>query len=117
LNAALDAIAWSPYTRIDLALAAATDELLGPRGRPDANRVIVLLTDGQPTHTTPQAVRDEAGLARSAGITIFTVGLGPDVDATLLADVAGDTDRYFPAPDGEDLEHIYAMIREKIPCK
>jgi Mg-chelatase subunit ChlD len=117
LGTALDQIGWSPFTRIDLALIAAHEELNSERRRPESNRVVVLLTDGQPTHTTPEAVAAAAAAARDDGIIVFTIGLGPDVDAELLRTVAGDPSRAFTAPDGEDLEQIYSMIREKLPCR
>ncbi|MFQ5459688.1 MAG: hypothetical protein ACE5EL_02725, partial [Anaerolineae bacterium] len=49
--------------------------------------------------------------------TIDAVGLGPDVDAALLAAVAGSPDRYHPAPDAEDLADLFAALaREALPC-
>ncbi|MFQ5460977.1 MAG: VWA domain-containing protein [Anaerolineae bacterium] len=116
LRAAIDGIVVSPGTRIDLALTQAARELLGPARQPGASPVIVLLTDGQPTGTTPEAVMAAAQEARDAGISVFTIGLGADVDSALLVEVAGSGDRYFFAPDGEDLARIYAAVREKLPC-
>jgi Mg-chelatase subunit ChlD len=116
LWAAIDGIETASWTRIDLALDAARDELTSPRRRPESRAVLVLLTDGQPTHTTTEAVLAAAGRVHAEGITVFTIGLGPDVDAGMLVAVAGAADRYYPAADGEDLVAIYGRISEKIPC-
>jgi Mg-chelatase subunit ChlD len=116
LSAAVDRIALAPGTRIDVALYAAAAELAGPRRRPESRAVIVLLTDGRPTETTPPAVLAAAAAARGAGATIFAIGVGASVDRTLLVGVAGDAGRYFEAGDGEALGGIYRQISEKIPC-
>jgi hypothetical protein len=76
-----------------------------------------LLTDGLPTQTTPEEVRAAAQVARDAGILIFTIGLGGDVDPQLLMDVAGSPDQYFAAAGASDVDRIYGVIREKLPCK
>jgi len=116
LHAAVDAIATAPWTRIDLALAAALDELTGPRAGPGHLPVIVLMTDGHPTRTTPEAVLDQARRARAAGILVFAIGVGSDLDAQLLHAVAGDASRYHGADDAEALRDIYQRIATTIPC-
>lgn len=116
LKAAIDGIQLAPFTRIDLALDAAAAELGGGAVRPEAKRVIVLLTDGEPTNTTPAAVRAAAERAR-AGTTVFTIGVGPSVDPALMVDVAGAAERYFPVADAESLASIYTRIAEKIACE
>jgi Ca-activated chloride channel family protein len=79
--------------------------------------VLILLTDGQPTGTTGDAVRQAATRAKNAGILVFTIGLGQDVDQTLLADIASKPAWYFFAPDTSQLEAIYKQIAYSIPCK
>lgn len=116
LLAALDDTRTGEGTRIDLGLAAATDELAGPRARPDATAVIVLLTDGRPAPGTENALRLAAERAGSAGVTVFAIGLGRDVDADLLAAVAGDPTRYYFAPDAAELRDIYRRIAGGLPC-
>ena len=64
------------WTRIDLALLAAADELASARGRAEHLPVIVLMTDGHPTQTTPEAVRDAAAAARAPGTVVFVIGGG-----------------------------------------
>ncbi len=117
LGVAIDAIVMAPYTRLDLAIRAADQEFDGPGRQKDSNRVLVLLTDGRPTHTTPEEVLAAAQSARDAGIVIFTIGLGDDVDPELLKAVAGAADRYYAAAGAADVDRIYGAIRETLPCK
>ncbi len=116
LLAAIDGIALSAGTRIDVALYAAAAELAGPRRRPDSRAAIVLLTDGRPSENTAPAVLAAAEAARASGATVFAIGVGDAVDRALLVRAAGDAGRYFPAGDGEALGEIYRQISEKIPC-
>jgi hypothetical protein len=106
-DAAIRALATGSGTRIDLGLTAGREVLAG--ARPDATTALVLLTDGRPS-TTVENVRAAADDVRGAGITVYTIGLGADVDGPLLATVAGDSTRYFEAPDAAGLGAIYAKI-------
>jgi hypothetical protein len=78
--------------------------------------VIILLTDGRPTGTTPEDVLAAGERARAVA-TVFTIGVGEDVGAALLIAVAGSPARYFPVDDAEALDLIFAQIREMIPCE
>jgi Mg-chelatase subunit ChlD len=106
LDGAIDAIRTAPWTRIDLAIEAALTELEGPRGQALHLPVIVLMTDGHPTHTTPEQVAAAGARARAAGVTIYAIGVGTDLDGELLIEVAGDAARYYPADDAEALRRI-----------
>jgi hypothetical protein len=55
-----------------------------------------------------------AAEVRSAGVRLYTVGLGADVAA--LREMAGDASRYRFAPDSADLARIYAEIASDIQC-
>jgi uncharacterized protein YegL len=79
--------------------------------------VIILLTDAAPTGVTPDEVRVAAARAKAAGMLIYTIGLGQDVDHVLLRDVASKPEWYFFAPDTGDLAEIYGQIAYSIPCK
>jgi len=116
LAGAIDRIAVTAGTRIDVALYAAAAELAGPRRRAESRAVIVLLTDGLPTETSAPAVLAAAEAARGAGATVFAIGVGTGVDRDLLARVAGDGRRYFAAGDGEVVVAVYRQIAETIPC-
>ena len=55
--------------------------------------------------------------AKAFGITIYTIGLGADVNPAMLARIAGATDRVYLAPEAADLARIYAQIARLIPCR
>jgi len=100
-------------SRLDLGLAAAAGLLANPDAA--ANRpVIVLLTDGQPEDVA--ATRAIAAAVRDAGVTLYTVGLGADVDDRLLAELAGRPARCLVSPDGVDLNQIYLEIARRTGC-
>jgi len=117
VSAALDQLAQATGTRIDAALDAGRAELTGPARRAENNAVLILLTDGEPTGTTPEAVQAAAERAKADGLLVFTIGLGADVDAALLEAVASRSDWYYPAPDARDLAAIYGRIAYAIPCR
>lgn len=78
-------------------------------GRVDALPVIVLLTDGRHSPDSPDPVQAAVGL-RARGVQIFTIGLGPNVDAPALGGIAGVADRVFLAPTPSDLFPIYRQV-------
>ena len=57
-----------------------------------------------------------AALAKAAGLTLFTIGLGNDVDLDALAAIASRPDYFHHAPDAADLEGIYRTVAGTIPC-
>jgi Mg-chelatase subunit ChlD len=104
-------------TAIDQGLTMAHGELVGPRHLSINHQSIVLLTDGQQNDPAGvQAVRDAADSAKADGIKILTIGLGTDVDAALLSEIASDPKYYYPAPSAEDLQRIYHDLAEVIAC-
>jgi Mg-chelatase subunit ChlD len=103
-------------TRIDRALLAARDELRSARVRGDSTRSVVLVTDGQQVGGSPNDVPDAANSLRSDNVVVFTVGLGDNVSAQLLRDIATTPDRYRFAASADDLELIYEEIARLIPC-
>ena len=115
LRAAIEGLAITPGTRIDFGLAAAAEELWGPRRRPANTPTIVLLTDGL-QNGAPEPAYALATDARARGARIYSIGLGQDVDAAFLATVAGDPVRRYLAPEPADLAAIYAQIAGEIPC-
>ncbi|MFQ5459268.1 MAG: VWA domain-containing protein, partial [Anaerolineae bacterium] len=95
------------------ALGMGVDELRGRRGRRDARKVIVLLTDGRPSGDGgPILLLAQA--ERNKGMDIYTVGLGADVDSGFLTAVAGGAAFYFEAPTPFDLQTIYQQIARRI---
>ena len=117
LEAALDAITLAQQTRLDLAVAAGADALAdGTRRRPTNQEVLVLLTDGRANPVPVEAAVEQAALAKAAGITLFTIGLGEDIDAEGLAAMASRSGGFLRAPDAEDLAGAYAEVARSIPC-
>ena len=116
IAAAIDGIEVASETCIPCAVEVATAELTSER-RLDANvPVLILLTDGR---SNPRPVSEAETLAEAAkrdGITIFTIGLGEDVDVEALARMASRPTFFYHAPDAEALAAIYAAIATEVPC-
>lgn len=96
--------------------------------RPADNRVLILLTDGANTAGIIDPLK-AAELARRAGVTIYTIGIGADsmivqslfgprrvnpssdLDEKTLEEIATTTGgQYFRARDSKELESIYSII-------
>lgn len=116
LIASLQPLSPGGTTRIDLAIAVSRDELTSPRHRTDNGRFMILLTDGQPNGSDEAAVLDQAARVKALGITIYTVGLGTDVNAALLRQVATTPDRYYFSPSTDELIAIYKRIADTLRC-
>jgi Mg-chelatase subunit ChlD len=122
LHQAIDNVPFSRKggTRIDSGLQLAV-QVLGRSSR-NADRVIIMLTDGAPNN--PDRAKDDpkkpaldaadakraADAARQSGATIYAVGLGKvgkDYDEGVLLYIAGDPGRYFAAPEPKDLSAVF----------
>ncbi len=92
--------------------------------RPDGERVLVLLSDGESNAGVLDPKR-AAELARDAGVRVYTIGVGtghavarrrgmraaPGADETTLREIAATTGgRYFRADDTESLVGVYRDI-------
>ncbi len=103
-------------TNITLPTEIATEELTGPRRRPTALGVIILLTDGN-DNTGPLGPTIAGLEAKLDGIRFFAIGLGADVNGDLLRMMASTPDDYYFAPDSSDLTGIYADIARRIKAE
>ena len=101
-------------TRLDAGLDVAAAELAGPRAVPGHHKAIALLTDGHHGGPVEEAIA-AADRARGAGMTLYTVGLGPKADADLLARMVAPG-HSFLAPEPSDLRRIYRDIAGVLPC-
>jgi Mg-chelatase subunit ChlD len=101
-------------TNIAAGLDVAVQELLGPRRRSDAKPIIVLLTDGFPFVNTRLATVAAGDAARYAGVTVYAIGLGAEVDHNLLRLVARTPQHYFIAPTAVELADVYRQIARRI---
>jgi Mg-chelatase subunit ChlD len=113
---ALDNLPRGEGTRIDKGLRAAVDLLARPGRDLGHAPVVVLLTDGQQEGAERQEALNAGAAARRAGVTVFTIGFGSDVDPELLERLAGNPDRFYSAPTIQDLERIYQAIAGALPC-
>jgi Flp pilus assembly protein TadG len=112
----------SGRTNIGDAIHDSINELLyGPDTRDDALKVIVLLSDGVPNRCADGAsCTDEAAAnyalakaqeAAAHGISIYTVGLGDDLDEDLMQDVADAAGgAYVASPTAGDLQDAFDTI-------
>jgi Ca-activated chloride channel family protein len=116
LGAALDRITVHEHTRIDRAIEEASGELASAHRRPANRPVLVLLTDGRANPVPAEVAEQRATTAKAAGITVFTVGLGADVDSASLRRIASSADHYFEAPDAAALAGVYHRIAVRLPC-
>ncbi|MCE7938310.1 hypothetical protein DCC79_12930 [bacterium] len=117
LEGALAGIEMAQLTRIDLGLRAALTELRGPRALPDRQAAVIVLTDGRNNPEPVAAAVAAAGDVKAAGIRLFTIGLGDDVETDALRAMASRPTDYFFAPDGEDLAAVYRSIAGAFdPC-
>jgi hypothetical protein len=96
-------------TNITIALDVAVGELFGPRGRPDTQPVIILLTTGGPRAgerpRAGQALRPRPGCSPSASA---------DVDPMVMVLSATTPEEFFYAPDSATLGEIYTTIARRI---
>ena len=80
--------------------------------RPSDKNYIILLTDGMPSNYNAAAEKEAVELARSSGITVFTIGLGKQIDTEYLFNIAEDTNgQFFQASNADALENIYDKIQ------
>lgn len=117
LESALDGLPQHPGTRIDRGLEAAADAMRGPGRHVENLPVVIVLTDGRPSGVSGAAVLRAADRLKSAGIVLYVIGLGADVDPVLLSEMASDEASYFFAPDAEALRTIYTRIARELPCR
>lgn len=99
------------------ALMRVTEELTSSRHNTDARKVAIMLTDGLPTSpgTDPNGYAvQKANALKEAGIELYTIGLGKDVDTAFLASLASDAGHAFVAPSVADIDGIYKAITSAI---
>lgn len=104
----------SGWTNFGDAIRIANDEF-NQYGDLDHVYVMILLTDGQNNQPWQDTMAQrEARRARALGITIFTIGLGEDLNEPLLMEIANVTGgSYYAAPTAESIRWIYFDISRK----
>jgi hypothetical protein len=116
LDAALAGITTAQFTRIDRGIAVAAGELASGRHRTANTPVMIVLTDGRANPVPVSVAEAEARAAKDAGVVIFTIGLGNDLDTEALEGMASKPEYFYVAPDAEALAGMYRSIAVAIPC-
>jgi Mg-chelatase subunit ChlD len=116
IASALQGIQTAKQTRLDRGVAVAHQELTSSSRRPANQAVMIVLTDGLANPVPASVAVEEAAAAKADQITIFTVGLGNELDEWALQAMASRPDYYYWAPDAEELGDIYRRIAVTIPC-
>ena len=109
-------------TNVGDGLLKAIAELDSFRAKSDSKKVIVLLTDGDPTDPKKSGevnypaffAEQAAGEAKAKNISLFTIGLGSLVNNEFLSRLASSPSQYFSAPTASDLSKIYTRINTSI---
>lgn len=126
-------------TNIGAGLNQGMLELTSTRARGAASKVMIMLTDGKPNidkkgnyvgdnaSSVISWCMDRADDAKSKNITIYTVGVGADVNPGLLEEIASKPEYYFyadsaPGPDGspkyvEELQEIFESLGGRRPVR
>lgn len=133
LNNSIDSLTASGNTAMGDGIISGTTEITSERGRNQAAKVMILLSDGQPNrvngvnvpaeacHCYPSAIQyvlEQTDVAKEKGITIYTISLGTGEGAanrTLMQQIASKTGgmEYF-APDSTYLPTIFETIAERV---
>lgn len=100
-------------TNLDNGLARSIDILTEMPRR--SIKVIIFLSDGDGGYTWSGDAESQADRARSAGILIYSIGLGNDSNEGPLNDMANCAGgKYFHSPQSTNLERIYQDIFSSI---
>ena len=110
----LDTIDASGSTNFGDAIRIANDEFIAYGDRAHV-WVMILLTDGRNTVPGADAMaRSEAQEALALGITIYTIGLGTDLNEPLLREIADTTGgTYYHASTAAEIRWIYLEISRR----
>lgn len=99
------------------AINIAFEEIESSRHNLNARKVFVLLTDGlanAPDEEPEQYARNAAAELKAEGTTVYTIGLGDNVNEAFLREIASAQDQYYRAVDAADLDSIYRSITASI---
>ncbi|WAQ98088.1 CO6A6-like protein, partial [Mya arenaria] len=95
-------------------MSRALDEILRTHdgARVDANKVMIVITDGRSTE--PERTTREAQLVHRRGIDTFAIGIGPNIDGLELDVIASDHAHSFRVKSFNDLEAIHQSVVDSI---
>lgn len=95
------------------ALRSAFEELHSELHNTEARKVLVLLTDGlatAPDEEPEQYALQNAELLKKAGISVFSIGLGAQVNMDFVTSLASVPGQAYQAVTTSDLDQIYRVI-------
>lgn len=115
LESALAGIRLEEQSRVDLGVDRATVVLV-TEGLADRLHAMVVLSDGKANPASGDQAVAAASRARSEGITLYVVGLGPEMDERVLRAMAASEQRYFAAPDPDAIPAIYRDLVKHVAC-
>ena len=78
--------------------------------------MMIVLTDGRANPVPADVAVDRALRAQRDKITVFTIGLGADLDLDALPRMASRPAYFYRAADAVDLVEIYRAIAVQLPC-
>jgi tight adherence protein C len=80
----------------------------------DGSRAIVLMTDGQDTESAIDLVHALA-LVHDSGIRVYTIGIGSDIDANALNQIATESGgRSYSAPTAQDIGYAFQLMSNQL---
>jgi hypothetical protein len=110
IKADLATVGYSSGTNLDAALSAATAELES-HGAQGKMQLEILLTDGIPDPPEANVTLATVQRIQDRGVMLYTIGLGADLDESLLKWLANLTGGvYYHASSAAELEEIYLNI-------
>lgn len=83
----------------------------------DENNVLILMTDGQDNSPkyADEIYAQIGGLAEEKGVTVYTMGLGTEVDTAYLDTIAGSGNgEFIYVSDSASLESFYNMLHAQV---
>jgi len=114
---AIAAMTLAPLTCLVCGIERADEELRSARHLADHTPVMIVLTDGRSNPRPKEDAIAAAAVAKAAGVMIFTIGIGEDLDLAALALIANRPDFFYRTADAEELDAIYRAIAVAIPCQ
>ncbi|MBQ7118642.1 MAG: VWA domain-containing protein, partial [Oscillospiraceae bacterium] len=88
---------------------------LNANGRPESDKVIIAITDGVDSTEVEYSVYEEfIEAAKKSNVTLYTVGVGSDVDKVLLTNIAESLGgKYFHASTADDIYEGFEIVEEE----
>lgn len=114
IDTAIDSISAGGNTAMGEGMGDANDLLINS-GRSGSKKVMIVLTDGNTNTGDDQEGEKVIDYANDNGITIYTIGLGNNLDEALLKHIASETGgKYYNAPDSSELRSVYNAIAQEL---